>query len=247
MQTSNSIIDLVDGFIASHDFEARWATARSAIQSIGGIDFNIGFFDTSHDRQNLIVSTMSSEWRTRYRKRAYHRGDVILRHARTSFEMISEDIGTKTTTLAQSDTELRIDRDLADLGYRGSIAQSFRAPTEHDRLVTTLISDHSISDLGGDEFQQKFKRMSSVIAAFIGTPNRDTPDSYFLDTFPLTLKERDALAYLASGLMNDQIADRLNITEVAVRKRLNAARNKLGAATREQAVAIAVRDRLIDI
>lgn len=89
--------------------------------------------------------------------------------------------------------------------------------------------------------------MSSVIAAFIGTPNRDTPDSYFLDTYPLTLKERDALAYLASGLMNDQIADRLNITEVAVRKRLNAARNKLGAAIREQAVAIAVRDRLIDI
>jgi DNA-binding CsgD family transcriptional regulator len=247
MNTNNVIIDLVDGFIACPDFDARWGTAQRALRDIGGRDINIGFFDTRQEQQKWILSTMCPTWRDRYRKRAYFKGDAILKHGKSSFDVITESIGLKTTGSCSSDTELRIDRDLADMGYRGSMAQTFLAPNARDRITTTLVADYPIEELGGPEFVRQFKRLTSVVAAFIDTPPRAAPEAYFNGPEPLTQKERDTLAYLAAGLMNDQIASRLNITEVAVRKRLNSARTKLGAATREQAVAIAVRDRLIDI
>lgn len=58
----------------------------------------------------------------------------------------------------------------------------------------------------------------------------------------LTTKEHDVLSWLACGLRNEQIAFNGNIAEVTVRKHLLSIRKKLGASTREQAIAIAVRD-----
>ena len=57
----------------------------------------------------------------------------------------------------------------------------------------------------------------------------------------LTVRERDVLRYLASGLRNDEIAWRLKIAEVTVRAHMTSARRKMGAATREETLAKAIR------
>jgi DNA-binding CsgD family transcriptional regulator len=62
-----------------------------------------------------------------------------------------------------------------------------------------------------------------------------------------THKEHDILSLLASGLRNDQIAHKMNIAEVTVRKHLLSVRKKLGAKTREEAVAIALRDEWLGL
>ncbi len=53
----------------------------------------------------------------------------------------------------------------------------------------------------------------------------------------LTSRERDALAFVADGHTDRQIADRMKISEPTVRFHLNNARRKLGAGNRSQAVA----------
>ncbi len=53
----------------------------------------------------------------------------------------------------------------------------------------------------------------------------------------LTQREREALQLLAVGLRNRQIADAMGVREVTVEMHLANARRKLGAATREQAIA----------
>jgi LuxR family transcriptional regulator, quorum-sensing system regulator SdiA len=61
----------------------------------------------------------------------------------------------------------------------------------------------------------------------------------------LTANEVEALKMLASGLRLQQIADRLGISESAVKARLNNAKLKLGARTASQAASLAAGKRLL--
>ena len=61
----------------------------------------------------------------------------------------------------------------------------------------------------------------------------------------LTAREADVLRLLAEGLSHDEIGERLSIGGETVRTHVRKACNRLGAATRTQAVAIALRDGLI--
>jgi DNA-binding NarL/FixJ family response regulator len=61
----------------------------------------------------------------------------------------------------------------------------------------------------------------------------------------VTQRERDVLRLLADGLSNEEIGKRLFISAETVRTHLRKAMDKLGAETRTQAVAFALRERLI--
>lgn len=61
----------------------------------------------------------------------------------------------------------------------------------------------------------------------------------------LTARERDVLRLLADGCSNDRIADELSISPQTVRTHVQKAMARLGASTRTQAVATALREALI--
>ena len=61
----------------------------------------------------------------------------------------------------------------------------------------------------------------------------------------LTPRERDVLKLLADGLANGEIGERLGVSPQTVRTHLQRAMARLGASTRTQAVAIALRRALI--
>lgn len=61
----------------------------------------------------------------------------------------------------------------------------------------------------------------------------------------LTAREREVLRLLADGLSNEEIGKRLFISAETVRTHLRKAMDKLGAETRTQAVAVALRDSII--
>ena len=61
----------------------------------------------------------------------------------------------------------------------------------------------------------------------------------------VTPRERDCLALVADGCRMNDIADRLGIAQTTVEMHLRNARGKLGARTRDQAVAIAVSQGIV--
>jgi len=61
----------------------------------------------------------------------------------------------------------------------------------------------------------------------------------------LSQRERDVLRYLAQGLTNEEIGRRLYISAETVRTHIRKAMDKLDADTRTQAVAVALRERII--
>ncbi len=60
----------------------------------------------------------------------------------------------------------------------------------------------------------------------------------------LTQREKEVLALLVEGLSNQQIAERLVISTATVKFHISSIRSKLGAATRTEAVALAVQHKL---
>lgn len=61
----------------------------------------------------------------------------------------------------------------------------------------------------------------------------------------LSQRELEALKWLSEGHRNDRIADNMNIASVTVNYHLREIKRKLGAQTREQAVAIAFRKGML--
>jgi DNA-binding NarL/FixJ family response regulator len=77
-----------------------------------------------------------------------------------------------------------------------------------------------------------------VVASKLLRQMREEPDA-------LTDREREALALLASGLSNREIAERLSITERTVKFHVSAILSKLGAKNRTQAARLARQRGLV--
>ena len=76
------------------------------------------------------------------------------------------------------------------------------------------------------------------IAAALSAPRSERPPL-------LTRREREVLRLLAEGFRNDEVAERLAISPLTVRTHVRHAMEKLGAGTRTEAVATALRLSLI--
>lgn len=63
----------------------------------------------------------------------------------------------------------------------------------------------------------------------------------------LSPRERQCLTMLASGLRTARIAERMQVTPVTVEYHLRNARRKLGALTREEALASSIRRGLLEL
>lgn len=64
---------------------------------------------------------------------------------------------------------------------------------------------------------------------------------------PLTLREIEVLGWVARGKSAWEVGEILHITKRTVDEHVQRAARKLGAANRIHAVALAVRDRIIDV
>ena len=64
--------------------------------------------------------------------------------------------------------------------------------------------------------------------------------------FELTEREREVLALLVEGLSNPEIADRLVVSRSTIKFHVSSILSKLGAASRTEAVALTVKERLLD-
>jgi DNA-binding NarL/FixJ family response regulator len=88
------------------------------------------------------------------------------------------------------------------------------------------------------------KATRSLIARFLDQPEPGaTPAPPELDV--LTDREREVLVLVASGLSNDEIAERLYVSPLTAKTHVNRAMTKLGARDRAQLVVIAYQSGLV--
>jgi NarL family two-component system response regulator LiaR len=84
----------------------------------------------------------------------------------------------------------------------------------------------------------------SAITGLVENPPQESGDEYRAS---VTAREMDVLQLVAGGFTNSQISNRLGISLSTVNFHVHNILGKLGAKTRTEALAIAVRERLVDL
>lgn len=148
-------------------------------------------------------------------------------------------------------------------------AETIRALREHDGqvkiIILTSFKDETMvqAALQAGAISYLLKNVSAeelaeaIRAAYIGQP-RIAPEatqaliqaaygsSQHSVGEDLTDRERDVLALLAEGLNNIQIAERLVVSRSTVKFHVSGILSKLGATTRTEAVAIALKNKIVN-
>ena len=123
------------------------------------------------------------------------------------------------------------------------ILTSYSASFDVARAIEAGASGALVKDDDDDALVEAIRTVAAGGTAFspeIRTAIRDEPH-------PPTLTNRqiEILEYTSGGLSSDQIAARLGISSYAVNQHLDVIRRKLGAASRAEAVATALRRHLL--
>lgn len=245
----NLTIDIIDRFRGAVNDDELWALSNQITQGFGGTALLAGEFKQDDPTPLWIKSTMDQQWMADYMAEGLYQLDPFVNHLNTSFDPILWQAGTR---IAGDEDRKEMDVFYDGLGqhYRSTVGSPFRSGIAGNRKILTFASDRDFHELGLDaeenpEGLNQLNVVLSLVATNIGLPIADENDIYNSDTIRLSPRETEVLNWLAQGHMNSRIAEKMGIAEITVRKHIRSSRKKLGAATREQALSIAIINGLI--
>ena len=126
----------------------------------------------------------------------------------------------------------------ADFGLKHGYLVPIHGPGGYEGSVSMAGADLDVSG--------RAKAALHLIALYAFDRMRRLRGPRFDRKSPLTAREREVLTWAAQGKSASQISQALRISKRTVDEHTQTAARKLGAANRTQAVAIALRDRIID-
>lgn len=221
-----------------------WEVAQGVVRDIGGTAINVGGTTLEGDQAGWGRSSMSEAWLDVYHSKKYHLIDPFIAALLAGRSEVMTDCGT----LDRSDPAYELNHDLKSHGYGSLYASTYGSMSNGYRSLVVFCSDQVLAEVNKKVGFSRLKVIHALIAANIPKPNVEVSSGQVtVRTNNLTPRETDILKWLACGLRNDQIAFKASIAEVTVRKHLLSVRRKLQATTREQAIAIAIRDGWISL
>ena len=219
----NDVADAFEHAVARHGVEHFIAT---------GLPANGQAFEDL-----VIASRWPAEFFTLYVESGYARFDPLIRRSLQShmpFEWQAESY--------RSDGNPRVAevmRRAAEFGLKQGYLVPIHGPKGYEGCVSMAANALELSA------QTKSAVHLMALYAFdrMRTLRGKLPDK----KIPLTAREREVLSWVAAGKSAAQISQALKISKRTVDEHSQTAARKLGAANRTQAVAIAMRDRIIEI
>lgn len=241
---SNRFLVNDGSFLVGDGSEDSWQVAQGIVQDIGGTAINIGGTSASGEQVGWARSSMSAAWLEEYERQNYHVIDPFIAALLAGRPEVMTDCGV----LGPQDAAFALNHGLKEYGYGSLFGTTAGSLTSGYRSLVVFCAQESLAQVDAAIGFDRLKIIHAIIAANVPPlPDTDGVGRVKVREELLTTKERDILCWLACGLRNDEIAFKAHIAEVTVRKHLISIRQKLQAATREQAIAIAVRDGWITL
>lgn len=250
----NALVDLTGKILGASDFSMLWTSGEEFFARFGFSQMNYGLADSRTGEMIGIHSNMSDEWMSHYVASDYARLDPWVRHAceHSHHALYSESVGC-AVNLTGSDEERKFINECTDTGlyrtvlvpYRDVSGQSIGglnllSDMSHDEF-TEIISSHLNTLLVGATL---FNSHINMIDEKVKT-EAETWHVLSSSNSVLSPREMEVLNWLAAGLRNDRIAEKMQISSVTVNFHIMSIKKKLHAKTREHAVAIAFIKKLI--
>ena len=242
-KTLNALIDAAALFDRSLSSDEAWLKSVDFMERRGFGALNVAEISNRDGSVLWFRSSMEEKWLDDYFQQGFLDVDPLfftMRQGRTSVQTIE----------GKADGIEIAGKKLADLtdqvnawGYGNLKLEIFGNRNSASKMgIVFCLPDKQLP------VAEENRLICGMLASVVSAPNSpQSPGATPLLGIALSDREKDVLRYLASGLRNDEIAWRLGIAEVTVRAHSNAAREKLNAATREQAIAIGIKRGLLDL
>lgn len=238
-----SFIDFIsqahEAFRPEDSAAKRWDMANMLMKRLGGTALNIGAIQIDKTEPTWMLSSMSADWLHKYVNDGLYKTDPFIPMLKTRNTPIELNTSLRKATQP-------LNAQLFEAGYHFLYGLPFSGSDLSERKIVTYCSDLPRAELVARGYLDRIRILAAILVTQVypldsGAP---MPDQYFSQN-PLSRREAESLTLLAQGLRNQRISEALGVAEVTVRKHINAARKKLGALTREQAVAIALQHGFI--
>lgn len=232
------IRSLADSMDDRQDLVGVWNAAVSCLPQLGLS--KVVFMDLSTRNGNLILSNACENWLTGYREDVRAGLDPFAGHCLTTLASQLTGIGHLERHRHLSKGALtQIAAGSSALDINTGLSVTILVGADGAGVGVNLMTDHNVTEFAQlrAEHESEWRAWSHLLFAGLNRTSIGETD--------LTARERDCLAYVADGLRTTEVAYRIGISEGTVELHLRRARKRLGAATRDQAVAIAIRKRLI--
>lgn len=234
----------LDRISSASDQASAWRAGDELFSNFG-FDRNIYVDSRTTSGETTLFTSLPRSWQAHYREQRYERIDPFFQYCCAT----RTPIGTGAAYLP--------DHPYLDLDQRRLILEASEAGMTAGFSCTTRKSGPAGAggwNIGSSLPRAEVERILAQryelfqLAAQL-THERITtlPSGTGREIAELSVRERECLSWSASGLRTKQIAQRMGLRPVTVELYLKNARKKLGAATREQAVSIALLDGLIDL
>lgn len=244
----NSLVNLIDGLNTS-DLEVAWSRAADFFAGYGFHITNYAKMSKATGEIEGFLSNMPDGWINHYMAQEYYLDDAYGVHAYKNAQPViySRDGESELIVKDGSPCQTMFD-EVVECG----LINSFCIPI-HNAFGCKITGFNLGTDLAYEEFAtlvDEHRHELLLAAALVNNKMIDTPHvapdvpSWFarpgLEEL-LTQRELEVIKWLAEGHRNARIAQMMDIAPVTVNYHLGEIKRKLGAKTREQAVAIAFK------
>lgn len=201
-------------FAALQPYGARAIHARAVLSALP-------------DHEHTYSRISPPRWEQVYADGRFGEANFVVRATRRRSQPF-----TWLSVKARTNSELELQRVVAELGYPDGIA----APVQAERYVgVTSLAFERLGELSAEERQS-----IGLAATVLHQRMRALTPADLVQTPSISPRERDCLALVADGRSDWEIGEILGVAETTVLTHVQSARRKLGARSRAQAVAICI-------
>jgi DNA-binding CsgD family transcriptional regulator len=182
-----------------------------------------------------MLTTLPDAWAAHYREMGYWEIDPFFAYCCSTFSAFGTGVDYSQDYDYLTDAQRRLINEASEFGIRAGFSSTMRKREGSDLAGWNIGSSMSRAEVEAVRIEQG--PVLRLVAMYAHERLRDAPG----DEAPvLSPRERECLTWLMQGERTKDIAQRLGLSAVAVDLYVRNARRKLGARTREQAVAKAI-------
>ena len=243
----NQLFDVHDRLAGASDEGARWLAAQAIFSSVGADWVTAGTAPMMALHSVAVATSTPSSLMADYIRERIHETDPWMSHSSICSAIDEVNLEDRHGTAL-----LRGEAPILDVFMDHGVRQVTLVPawtgSRPGAVVLYATAADSAAALRDVSNRDTMRRLVDIVAAWF-RPERLTgqrDDIYAIRPI-LNRRELEALQWLSLGLRTAEIGWKMGVENVTVSKHFASARRKLCARTREQALAIAIRDGLIQL
>lgn len=234
------IRSMADHLACANTRDDVWETALQFLPDLGLS--RVIFFDLSKPTKTRVLSNACAQWTASYKATVKAGLDPFPINCLSRIDPMLTGIGHLEDHSYLGDEALdQVAQGSETLGIRTGMSVTILPDVAGAGVGFNLMTNHSATEFSElrAEHETQWRAWCQLTAAGL------SKELACVTPLSLTTRERDCLALIADGLRAADVGHRLGVSESTVELHTRNARTRLGAQTRDQAVAIAVRAGII--